>query len=321
VRAIQISSSIDGSSWRREIDLPRTADVQGPKLLSHNRKLYAYFSETSGDLTRSYALQLLPTGLWSEPTLLDLDGQVISQAKTVDGVPLMTTHVGGSGVYRLGSAPSEVRLLTTADGLNWHPPTAGARSVYRGGGSDTSFASGDDGNLMAVVRNEAGDDSGWGSSVCLAATGEWTQWDCVNDPRNYGASALFSHDGEVYMVGRRQLGDGDYDRGFSSGTLRAMTNQAVQMTTGKRCSVWRFDRTERAFTHVIDLPSKGDTCAPAVIPGAAHGEFVVYAQSSDLNGPDLTLQAALGRSNKLYRYDLRLTDQREVVQASATVGR
>lgn len=317
---VRISSSADEKVWTEELQWSQAGEFHGPRLLNFQGRLFAYVSVTHPlrGTSASYGAERRPDGSWSGWTDIGLAGHTISHTKWVDGVPLMTAYVGGSHLYRTSRDALEVRMLTTTDGWRWHPPSAGTQTVYRGGGSDTTFSSSGDGNLLAVVRNEAGDESGWGSSVCLAASGEWTNWDCVNDPKNYGAATTFTHDGEIYLIGRRQLGPDGNDAGFG-GWWRAARHQVAALTTAKRCALWRFEPRERRFDFVLDLPSRGDTCAGAVMAGAAPGEFVVYTSSSDPRGPDLTLQAALERPNRLYRYELRWTSNNSRAHAVSSL--
>jgi hypothetical protein len=240
-----------------------------------------------------------------------LDGAVVSAVRVVDQMPLMTTQTGGSQPYRFRHEAREIRMLISDDGLNWHPPSAGQHSVYRGGGSDAAFSSNEDGSLLALVRKEAGDDSGWGSSVCLALAGDLSQWDCVNDPKNYGAATLFTFEGEIYMVGQRKLSaTGSYDLGRGSGLWRTLNNQIGELQAGRRCSVWRYDPSEHRIAFVADLPSHGDTCTPAVVPTKTRGQFTIYSPSSDLDAPELALRPSQAHPNRLYRYSISLTPQR-----------
>jgi hypothetical protein len=150
----------------------------------------------------------------------------------------------------------------------------------------------------------------------MAPSNDWTNWDCVNDPKNYGSAEIFTHDGEIYMVGQRQLtDDGAYDTGKGWGMLRAASNRIEALTTGKRCSVWRYIPTERQFGFVMDLPSKGDVCSPAVVKRGG-SQIVVYGHSSDLDGPDLAQKPASERPNRLYRYVLELAPGKAVKNAS-----
>ncbi len=319
---VAVLSSADEVSWRTEFEQTSAGTIHGPHLLLVGEELFAYLSvESEGrDDSRtplSFYVKRGASGAWTAPTTLDLGDQLMSSVRTVGGRHLMTTYTGGSSVYHVDGDHRDVRMLMSADGVNWRPPLAGDVSMYRGGGSDSTVSSGDDGNLLAVVRNEAGDSSGWGASVCVAHAPQWSSWDCVNDPRNYGAATLFSHADQVYLVGERQLSDtGNYDQARGARWWRLLRNQAERLTTGKRCALYRFERAAKKFAFVVDLPSRGDTCSPAVIDGDGPGRYVVYAQSSDITGPDLPLQMAKQRPNRIYRYELTLEGEPSVRNAA-----
>ncbi|HEX2731477.1 MAG TPA: hypothetical protein VHM70_07735 [Polyangiaceae bacterium] len=316
-RQVRILSSRDEVEWRQEYAFPNT-DAGNPKLLELGADLFVYTtSHHFGEVGENQATRLDANGIWHDPVSLNLGGQELSQVKVVDGVPLMTTYTAAEGIYRFESNEREVRILTSKDGIDWHAPSAGKWAVYKGGGSDASFTSNDDGSLLAVVRKEAGDSQGWGSSVCMAAASNWTDWDCVNDTRNYGAAAMFSYDGETYLVGQRKVGDDpNYDLGHSVGFLRTLQNQFSELSAGRRCALYRYVATEKRIAYVGDLPSRGDTCNPAVIPGSQPGQFVVYTPTSALDGPDQPVVRAHEASNRLYRYVISLSRER----TTSTVG-
>jgi hypothetical protein len=45
--------------------------------------------------------------------------------------------------------------------------------------------------------------------------------------------------------------------------------------------VWKVDPVAPAVSFVADLPSRGDTCFPGVIPGDSPDEFFLYNYSTD----------------------------------------
>jgi hypothetical protein len=69
--------------------------------------------------------------------------------------------------------------------------------------------------------------------------------------------------------------------------LRTVWNQVNYSLTPKRTALWRYLQAEDRFAWILDLPSRGDCCFPAVLPGSAEGEHVVYDYSCALDGPDL----------------------------------
>jgi hypothetical protein len=197
-------------------------------------------------------------------------------------------------------------MLTTQDGTTWTGST-----VSTGGGSETDTAIGDDGSLYGVIRNEAGDaDFFFGSKVCHAPAMSLTKWTCKRDPRKYDSPLMFWHDGEAYLVGRRNVTEtGNYDLFDRSLSLTAQSAAYNLDYKGKpkRCSLWRYVRGEDRIAFVVDLPSKGDTCFPGVIAGANPNEIVVYNYTSDPDGDDFSWGLGQGSPTYIYRHVLRFT--------------
>jgi hypothetical protein len=75
--------------------------------------------------------------------------------------------------------------------------------------------------------------------------------------------------------------------------------------TPKRCALWRFVPGEDRIAFVLDLPSRGDTCFPAVLEGGEPGEIVVYDYSSPLEGPDLAWLRGQRGETRIHRHVLR----------------
>jgi hypothetical protein len=143
--------------------------------------------------------------------------------------------------------------------------------------------------------------------VCRAQPGARARWICRPDRKKYDSPFMFWHDGEAYLVARRNLrGTGEYDLGVGPGwLLRTLWNQVNYSLTRKRTALWRYVQGEDRFVWMLDLPSRGDCCFPAVIPGDTDGEFAVYDYSCALDGPDLPwLRGQRGRT-LIHRHLLR----------------
>ena len=204
----------------------------------------------------------------------------------------------------------DVDLLTTTDGRAWSPVGAGPRTVYRGGGSEADFTLGDDGTLYAVIRNELGDETGWGSKVCRAPAGSLARWTCRSDPRKYDSPLMFWHDGEAYLVARRNVTEtGNYDLMQRDGdfTARVVRYQLDYRNRPKRCALWRYVQAEDRIAFVTDLPSRGDTCFAQVLDGASPDERVLYNYSSPIDGPDVPWWQGQQGETRIYRHVLRFT--------------
>lgn len=311
--SVYVVSSADERTWKLEQELFLATELQAPRFLAWRERLFLYVSKLSPTRYETLPLGVVAlstdgSGQWSSLHSLKL-GPVIAWRTRVEGkLPLMSVFTPQKTPYALGEPSSEVRLLTTNDGLEWEPLLAGGSAVVHGGGREAVFSSDDDGSLFAVVRNDGSDASGYGSSVCFAAASNWADWDCVNDTRRYESPAMFTYDGEIYLIGLRSLTNGgDYDRGIGVGLLRKLLNEVDHASSAKRCSVWRYIPKQRRIGFVVDLPSRGDTCSAAVIPQPEPGRFVIYTHSSDLAGPDLPLQVGQQRPTAIYRHLLDLS--------------
>jgi hypothetical protein len=179
--------------------------------------------------------------------------------------------------------------------------------VLTGGSSETDFVFLDDGSLLAVSRNEMGDETGWGMKICRAWPDALGDWQCVADRRKYDSPLLFRHRDQVYLIGRRNMTEtGDYDlqRRDLCDFLQTLTYELDYWFRPKRCSLWRVDPDALAVEFILDLPSCGDTCFPGIVP-LGRGNYLVYNYTSPLDGNDpFWLQ---GQLNPTLIYGIMLT--------------
>jgi hypothetical protein len=248
-----------------------------------------------------------PDGAWSELEPFGPPGMMGWRVRRLGGRPVMLVYSGGESIYDLNRPHLRVELWTSQDGRNWEPLDPKHPVVYEGGGSEADCVLGDDGTLYGVIRNEAGDATGWGAKVCRAPAGDPANWTCRSDRRKYDSPFMFWHDGEAYLVGRRNLnGSGEYDLGRGPGwLLRTAWNQVNYSLTPKRTALWRYVQEEDRFAYVLDLPSRGDACFPAVLEGPGDDHVTVYDYSCDLDGPDLAWIRGQRGETSIYRHVLR----------------
>jgi hypothetical protein len=324
---IHVVSSDDERSWRREARFALGRDLREPRWLPLDGRLFLYVSMLGSS---SYAFEpervdvtelTTPGRAAGIPARVDsaasgnfgplepvgLPGRVAWRTRVIDGRGYMTAYAGGEHLYSLFRQPMAVELYTTADGRHWLPADPAHPVVSRGGGSEADFALVPGGSLFGVIRNEEGDESGWGSKLCRATGAALGAWTCTNDPRKFDSPNVFLHDGEVYFFARRNLAnDGRYDLGVGGGLGRMLRNQLAYITEAKRCSLWRYDPATGKVGFVLDLPSRGDTCFASVLPDDAPDRIVVYDYSSDIAGPELPWTAAQRRPTYIYRHVLEL---------------
>ena len=312
---LYVVSSADERQWKLEHRIALGADLREPRLLPVGGQLFLYFAELGRDLLSFEPRRMLATargadGRWSEPRAIYRPGYIPWRTRTVGGIAHMAAYGDGRHIYDGRGIPLEVHWLTSHDGWTW-APGAGPAAVFKGGASETDFLDLPDGGMVAVSRNEAGDASGWGSKICRAEAGAPAKWSCRSDPRKYDSPLLFRHGADVYLVARRHLSrSGHFDLGLRRlpHGVQTAAYQLDYWRYPKRCAVWRVDPNALTVTWQADLPSRGDTCFPAVTP-TGPSTVAVYNYSSPIDGPDLPwLPGQLGRT-LIYRSVLQLPER------------
>src|SRR4029077_12288958 len=66
---------------------------------------------------------------------------------------------------------------------------------------------------------------------------------------------------------------------------RTRAYQVLYWLTPKRTALWRVDPERLDVSWLLDLPSRGDTCFPAIVADGP-GRFTIYNYSSPLDGWD-----------------------------------
>ncbi|MGE4605238.1 MAG: hypothetical protein AAEJ52_00685 [Myxococcota bacterium] len=312
---IVVLRSLDERQWTFERSFALATDLREPRLLSVDAELFLYVSRLGSDPLafepQGMSMSVRSsTGTWSELEPFGFDGMIGWRTRHVVGVPAMLAYRGGEMTYEFGEPRQRIDLLRSDDGRDWRlwDPDHGA--VYIGGGGEADFAQAGNGRFYGVIRAEAGDEHGWGSRVCTAPAEYPARWTCRSDPLKYDSPFAFAHAGVVYLVARRNLrGDGRFDRGIGPAEgpwrgLRSIWNQLNYSTSRKRCSLWRFEPDGPRLAFVLDLPSRGDTCFPAVLPGSRPGQWVIYDYSSPLDGTDPRWIQGQRAETRIYRHVL-----------------
>jgi hypothetical protein len=314
---VNVVSSTDEEHWRLEARFAPGHDLREPRFLSFGNRLFLYVARLG---TNPFAFEPKglsvsergPGGSFEPLEPIGRPGFIAWRTRMVGGRPSMIGYSGGESMYRFRGEPILVELLTTTDGRHWSPFAGQRATVLSGGGSEADFALDASGQLFAVVRNEAGDDDGFGSKLCHATPGDQTAWSCRRDPKKYDSPLVFTHGGTIYLIARRNVTpSGDYDvTADGPRFVRAIRNQLAYITTAKRCALFRWESSEDRLAFVLDLPSRGDTCFASAIAGDSPDEMVVYDYSSDLAGPDVPWAAGQRRPTFVYRHVLRFTPAR-----------
>jgi hypothetical protein len=310
--SIEVVSSEDERTWRHETKLAVGTDLREPRFLSLGDSLFLYTSKLGSNRfafepAGVFATERRSDGSWTTLEDAGLPGRILWRARVVQDRAYATAYLGGANMYSFTNDPISIELLTTTDGRHWVPSDPGRRIVYVGGGSETDFALSASGAIHAVVRNEEGDDSGFGALLC-GAPHLGAAWSCLSDKRKYDSPYVFEYDGETYVLARRNVtSTGAYDVGWGPAIFHRVLNELEYITAGKRCSLWRFADGGTRLAFVLDLPSRGDTCFPSVLAGPTEGTQIVYDYSSDIYGPDVAWSVGQRGATYVYRHELRFT--------------
>lgn len=309
---IYVVSSADEIQWTYEAQFTAATDLREPRLLSWNGNLFLYLAQLGTNAlafepkVMSYA-ERRADGTWSPLTDFYRPGFIPWRARVEREKAYLMAYEGGAHIYAFDGQPLFVHMLTSGDGRSWGGVNPADPVVSSGGGSEADFTLGEDGTLFAVIRNEAGDETGWGSKVCRATANDISRWTCKTDRKKYDSPLMFFHDGEAYLLARRNVtATGEYDlreENLERGP-RSLRNQTRYSGAPKRCSLWRYVQAEDRIAFILDLPSRGDTCFPAMVRGDRDGRFVVYNYSSDVTGPDLTWSEGQAGPTYVYRHVL-----------------
>lgn len=308
---LYVLSSDDEETWRFEARFARDTDLREPRFLELDGRLYLYFAVLGADVADFEPQGMMVTergadGAWSDPEWFHEPGFIPWRTRTLGGTPYLLTYDGGENIYDPGGEPLRVHWLTTADGRTWEPVIPDQPVVETGGGSETDIAFAPDGALVAVTRNEAGDETGWGSKICRAEPASLGDWRCVGDPRKYDSPLVFTHEGTIWLVGRRNVTeDGNYDlfRRDLSAEEQTWLYEVTYWQEPKRCALWRVDPDTLAVQWEADLPSRGDTCFAGILPIDDHS-FAIYNYSSPLDGPDVPWVEGQQGPTNVYRTTL-----------------
>jgi len=310
---LHVVSTCDEITWEHEWSYTLGTDLREPRLLSFDGRLFLYFA-VLGDSSFTFepkgmmVTERLGHGRFTEPEWFYQEEFIPWRAKVVDGVPYLLAYNGGGNIYSGEGAVLEVHWLTTANGRDFVPVVPDQPVVLKGGTSETDFVKLDDGTIVAVSRNEEGDDLGWGSKICRAEAATPGDWQCRSDPKKYDSPLLFRHGSGVFLIGRRHLSEtGDYDLGLRELSHEQQTQryQLDYWNYPKRCSVWQVDPVTLEVTLVLDLPSKGDTCFPTLAE-LGDGHYRIYNYSSPLEGEDVDWVTGQVNPTRIYAVTLEL---------------
>lgn len=301
-----VVSSTDEVTWTYETEIALGTDVREPRFLSWDGELHLYFAVLGdnpldfepGEMRRTTRGR---DGTWSAPEKAYLDGFIPWRIELVDEVPHMIGYVGGENIYDFAEGSIDIHWLRSTDGREWTPAQGDDAVVSRGGGSETDYVVQDDGDVIAVIRNELGDATGHGSKICR-------NWECEHDPKKYDSPLVFAQGDHIVLVGRRSTENGGrYDLARDDLPFERETGLYLGTWSEgpKRCALWEVDAETLEVSWLTDLPSNGDTCFASVLEND-DGSYTIYNYTSPLDDLEISwLTGQLGPTS-IYRIRVEL---------------
>ena len=275
-----VSSTDQGGTWEWEHTIALGTDVREPALfLDDDRLAMTFFQGGTNPAAFEpgavWRAERCGPGAWTEAVIEADTTRVPWDVKTRGGELLRTSY---TGEHYQRDAVLDLHLEVSGDGgRTWAP--RGQDPVLQGGSSEAAFEVLRDGGLVAVTRNEDGDETGKGAQVCAAPAADWSAWDCpeVSDPQRYDSPELLRHGDDVYLLARR---DPDGVFGEDPSLLPYSTRR-------KRSSLYRVDPVTREVTFVADLPGAGDTAFVSARRTGPHA-WLLANYTSPLDDPDVS---------------------------------
>jgi len=319
---LYVVSTTDQKTWTLETSITLGKDLREPRFLTLGDELFLYFARL-GEITFTFKPEAMMMTQrrgacdWTNPEeIVPVEGKpgsfICWRAREVDGVGRLIGYLGGDDIYDVSGHGTEVHWLQTEDGRSFHPVVPGASKVLGGGSSETDWAYHASGDLIAVSRNEAGEivdgDAKFGSKICRATPDDLGDWQCVYDDKKYDSPLVFAHEGEIYLVGRRQvINDGDFDLEEDDLSFedQLLEYQTTYWGSPKRCSLWKVNADNLTVDHMMDLPSNGDTCFASVIP-LNDKQYLLYNYTSPLDDPQLGWRDGQFGPTHIYRLTLTM---------------
>ena len=316
------SSDSNMAQWRHEGSFAMGTDLREPQLLSTPDGLILYMAklgtnprafEPQGSVFMRYQSPMQ----WSEPTPIFPDNFIPCRIEPTQGGGFeVLGDTGGENIYEVDGDSIRIMWLVSNDGVQWqpHPDTNESGVVLEGGGCETSLVHLDDGSIVAVVRNEGGDNSGFGSKICTASADALGDWQCAHDPRKFDSLLLLRSEGRIWLIARRNVTEtvhyalGRRDLPQASQYLlyqgQYLLYQGQYWNAPKRCAIWHVDPARQTVDWVEDLPSRGDTCFPSAIKAPHKKGWWLFNYSNDPQGDDLNWNQSQLTPNAIFMHHI-----------------
>jgi hypothetical protein len=292
---IMSSDNMGEKNWVHEHTIELGIDIREPFFVPlGDRLMFSFFSAGTNPIAfQPKALLRIfrddTTGKWSEQEEWGHEGEIAWQylgVSTSNDVTNWYVSSYSGNHYDPGDSKIQVFMNVSSDnGKTWTNVNKKPTFQYTGGVSEIGMAvSPLDGNMYIVMRNEDGDESGFGSRVARATLksgyADWEFSSSKSNPAIFESPRMFTYGGEVYLVGRRSL-HSVYDQAWHwlPFTVRKYYNLAKYSLEAHTTALYRVNRETLELEYLLDLPGCGDTAFPSIVR-VGKKKFIIANYSS-----------------------------------------
>jgi len=277
--------------WEKELQVQLDRDAREPFFVIVNDTLHFYFFQAGTDPIAFQPNQMWrmryqgATGSWTTQEPWGQLGEIAWQYQVENGTAYAGSYAGNHyDFFALGNV--SLMLNKSTDGVNWEPVQEGQEVTYRGGASEVGWNFDLEGNFWGVLRNEDGDESGWGSRIAHAKAGQLGNWQFASeksDPTIYESPRMFRHGNDLYLVARTDptghFMNHEFWQTILPDWLHHLSDLAWYSLRSHGNALWKVNTTTASLEKLMDIPGCGDTSFSSILRLSKH-KYLIANYSS-----------------------------------------
>lgn len=212
-------------------------------------------------------------------------GEIAWQYNVENYTAYATSYVGNHyDFFALGNV--SLMFNKSLDGVNWEPVDPNHPVTYIGGASEVGWMFDLLGHFWGVLRNEDGDESGWGSRIAHAEPGDYGNWNFnseKSDPTIYESPRMFRHGNDLYLIARTDPSghfmNHEFWQKLLPGWLHHLSDLAWYSLRNHGNALWKVNKDKHELEKIADIPGCGDTSFASILRLGKH-KYLIANYSS-----------------------------------------
>ena len=142
------------------------------------------------------------------------------------------------------------------------------------------------GNFWGVIRNEDGDESGWGSRLMHGKPGKSAEWifkSDKSDPTIYESPRMFRHGDDIYLIARTDPSGHFMNHQIWQlllpDWLHHLSDLAWYSIRNHGNALWKVNKEKFTLDKITDIPGCGDTSFASIVR-LAKNKYLIANYSS-----------------------------------------